>query len=136
MWSNSQLKNLRRHVDHLCKTCWLIGSASRFLETNVVEILRQPGTMGWNIFWTWNPISIPFVLPLWFFQCVFKSIPLLVCTLCKNENERQRTKQVPIPLPRASRNFLNVKTRNDKKFYNWKSEIIPLICFGKQMDRT
>ena len=56
--------------------------------------------------------------------------------LGENENERQKTKQVPIPLPRASRNFPNVKTRNEKKFYNWTSEIIPFIRFGKQMDRT
>ena len=54
----------------------------------------------------------------------------------ENENERQKTKQVPIPLPRSSRNFPDVKTRNEKKFYNWTSEIIPFICFGKQMDRT
>ena len=54
----------------------------------------------------------------------------------ENENERQKTEQVPIPLPRASRNFPDVKTRNKKKIYNWTSEIIPFICFGKQMDRT
>ena len=41
------------------------------------------------------------------------------------------TKPVPIPLPRASRNFPDVKTR-----YNWTSEIIPFIRLGKQMDRT
>ena len=52
----------------------------------------------------------------------------------ENENERQKTKQVPIPLPKASRNFTDVKTRNEKKFYNWTSEIIPFIRFGKQMD--
>ena len=57
-------------------------------------------------------------------------------TMFENENERQKTEQVPIPLPRASRNFPDVKTRNEKKFYNWTSEIIPFICFGKQMDRT
>ena len=54
----------------------------------------------------------------------------------ENKNERQKTKQVPIPLPRASRNFANFKTRNDFFFYNWTSEIIPFICFGKQIDRT
>ena len=57
-------------------------------------------------------------------------------TLFETENERQKTKSVPIPLPRASRNFPDVKTRNDIFFYNRISEIIPFICFGKQMDRT
>jgi hypothetical protein len=55
-------------------------------------------------------------------------------TLFESENERQKIE--PIPLPRASMNFPDVKTRNEKKFYNWTSEIIPFICFGKQMDRT
>ena len=57
-------------------------------------------------------------------------------TLFETENERQKTKAVPIPLPRAFRNFPDVKTRNDFFFYNWTSEIIPFIHFGKQMDRT
>ena len=34
-------------------------------------------------------------------------------TLFESENERQKIEPVPIPLPRASRNFLDVKTRND-----------------------
>ena len=34
-------------------------------------------------------------------------------TLFESENERQKIDPVPIPLPRASRNFPNVKTRND-----------------------
>ena len=54
----------------------------------------------------------------------------------ENKNERKKTKQVPIPLPRASRNFPDVKPRNDFFFHNWTSEIIPFIRFGKQMDRT
>ena len=57
-------------------------------------------------------------------------------TLFESENERQKIEPVPIPLPRASRYFPNVKTRNEKKFYNWTLEIIPFIRFGKQMDRT
>ena len=36
-------------------------------------------------------------------------------TLFKNENECQKTKPVPISLPKASRNSPNVKTRNKKK---------------------
>ena len=34
-------------------------------------------------------------------------------TLFESENERQKIEPVPFPLPRASRNFPNVKTRND-----------------------
>jgi hypothetical protein len=56
--------------------------------------------------------------------------------LFENENERQKIEPVPLPLPRASRNFPDVKTRNEKKIYNWTSEIIPFIRFEKQMDRT
>ena len=55
-------------------------------------------------------------------------------TLFERENEREKIEPVPILLPRASRNFPDVKTRNEKKFYNWTSEIIPFIRFGKQMD--
>ena len=36
-------------------------------------------------------------------------------TLFESKNERQKIEPVPIPLPRASRNFPNVKTRNEKK---------------------
>ena len=36
-------------------------------------------------------------------------------TLFESENEWQKIEQVPIPLPRASRNFPDVKTRNEKK---------------------
>ena len=53
-------------------------------------------------------------------------------TMFESENEWQKIEQVPIPLPRASRNFSNIKTRNNFFFYNWTSEIIPFICFGKQ----
>jgi hypothetical protein len=53
----------------------------------------------------------------------------------KSENERQKIEPVPIPHPRASRNFPDVKTRNDFFFPNWTSEIIPFICLGMQMDR-
>ena len=57
-------------------------------------------------------------------------------TLFESENKRQKIEPVPIPLPRASRNFPDVKTRNQIFFHNWTSEIIPFICFGMQMDRT
>ena len=39
--------------------------------------------------------------------------PLNLLTLFESENERQKIEQVPIPLPRASRNVPDVKTRND-----------------------
>ena len=45
----------------------------------------------------------------------------IVCTLLESENERQKIEPVPIPLPRASRNFPDVKTRN---------EIISIIGHG------
>ena len=57
-------------------------------------------------------------------------------TLFEGENERQKIEPVPIPLPRASRNFPDVKTRNEIFFHNWTSEIIPFIRFGMQMDGT
>ena len=57
-------------------------------------------------------------------------------TLFESENERQKIEPVPIPLPRVSRNFPDVKTRNEIFFHNWTLEIIPFIRFGKQMNRT
>ena len=57
-------------------------------------------------------------------------------TLFESENERQKIEPVPILLPRASRNFPDVKTRNENSFHNWTLEIIPFIRFGMQMDRT
>ena len=57
-------------------------------------------------------------------------------TLFESENERQKIEPVPISLPKASRNFPDVKTRNDFFFHNWTSEIIPFIRFGMQMDGT
>ena len=56
--------------------------------------------------------------------------------LFESENERQKIEPVPIPLPRAFRNFPDVKTRNKFFFHNWTSEIISFIHFGMQMDGT
>ena len=42
----------------------------------------------------------------------------LVYTLFENKSEWQTTEPVPIPLPRASRNFPDVKTGNEKFFYS------------------
>ena len=61
---------------------------------------------------------------------------ILQSTLSENENERQKTEPVPILLPRAYRNFPDVKTRNEKKFDNWTLEIIPFIRYPIQIDRT
>ena len=60
----------------------------------------------------------------------------LVNTLFESENERQKIEPVPILLPRASRNFPDVKTRNEKYFHNLTLEIISFIRFGMQMDGT
>ena len=57
-------------------------------------------------------------------------------TLFESVNEKQKIEPVPIPLPRASRNSPDVKTRNEFFFHNWTSEIIPFIHFEMQMDRT
>ena len=76
-------------------------------------------------------------VPLLFFPAPERTFTKTTpCTLFESENERQKIEPVPIPLPRASRNFPDVKTKNEKKIYNWTSEIIPFIRFGKQMDRT
>ena len=58
------------------------------------------------------------------------------CTLFESKNERQKIEPVHIPLPRASRNFPEVKTRNGFFFHNWTSEIILFIRLGMQMDGT
>ena len=50
--------------------------------------------------------------------------------------KRQKIEPVPIPLPRASRNFPDVKQKTIFFFHNWTSEIIPYIRFGMQMDGT
>ena len=71
-------------------------------------------------------------------DCIFQFTYLQTYrnTLFESENERQKIEPVPNPLPRASRNFSDVKTRNIFFFHNWTLEIIPFICFGMQMDRT
>ena len=78
-------------------------------------------------------------------KCTFSCLPItykslaechLPYTLFERKNERQKIEPVPILLPRASRNFSDVKTRNEFYFHNWTSEIIPFICFGMQMNRT
>ena len=41
---------------------------------------------------------------------------------------KQKIEPVPIPLHRASRNFPNVKTRNDFFFHNWTPDLSVLGC--------
>jgi hypothetical protein len=56
-------------------------------------------------------------------------------TLWENENERQKTEQVPIPLPRAAGSCFEAKKM--KKFFllAWTLEIIQFIRFENHMDR-
>ena len=61
------------------------------------------------------------ILLLSIFFCFILAI--LQDTLFEKGNEWQKIEQVPIQLPRASRNFPNVKTRNEKNFYNGTSEM-------------
>ena len=51
-------------------------------------------------------------------------------TLQENENEWPKTEQVPISLPRVSRNFPDAEIRN------WTLEIYPFTCLIKKMNRT
>ena len=90
---------------------------------------------------TYNQMNIFFISR--FNWQTFESISLKITsksksksTLFESENERQKIEPVPILLPRASRNFPDVKTRNEIFFHNWTSEIIPFIRFGMQMDGT
>ena len=84
-----------------------------------------------------NKNLVPFRLLYWFMTDLNMSDNLTtIYTLFESENERQKIEPVPKPLPRASRNFPDVKTRNNFFFHNWTLEIIPFIRFGKQMDRT
>ena len=86
-----------------------------------------------HFFFFWKMKMISYWTENHFFVC---STVVIEYTLFESENEWQKTKPVLILLPRPSRNFPNVKTRNEKKIYNWTSEIIPFICFEKQMNRA
>jgi hypothetical protein len=50
-------------------------------------------------------------------------------TMFESENEWQKIEQVPIPPPRASWNFPDVKTRNEKKSINRLLKTGPIDCF-------
>jgi hypothetical protein len=49
-----------------------------------------------------------------------------------------KTRQVPIPLPRAPKNFPHAKTRKEKIYIigHWTLEIIPFIQYPIQINRT
>ena len=57
-------------------------------------------------------------------------------TLWENENERQKTEQVPIPLPRAAGSCFEAKKMKKIFLLAWTSEIIQFIQYPIQMDRT
>ena len=104
---------------------WLLGS--------FIQFPRLLGLTFHHILfcWTLTQLTIKVLME----GNVLKSVANY-CTLFESENERQKIEPVPIPLPRASRNCPDIKTRNNFFFHNWTSEIIPFIRFGMQMDRT
>ena len=56
-------------------------------------------------------------------------------TLWENENERQKTEQVPIPLSRVAGSCFEAKKMKKKILLAWTSEIIQFIRFENHMDR-
>ena len=56
-------------------------------------------------------------------------------TLCENENERQKTEQVPIPLSRVAGSCFEAKKMRKFFLLAWTSEIIQFIRFENHMDR-
>ena len=55
-------------------------------------------------------------------------------TLWETENERQKTEQVTIPLPKAAGSCFEAKKIKKKNFLAWTSEIIQFIRFENHMD--
>ena len=53
---------------------------------------------------------------IWKYELQLTTGTYLLNTLFESENGRQKIEPVPIPRPRASRNFPNVKTRNETFF--------------------
>ena len=105
---------------HQCNFC-KGGKAKTLVISGPSETRRDYGAV---LLWGWTIAPCPHI------------ISGIVYTLFESENERQKIEPVPIPLSRASRNFPDFKTRNEKKIHNWTSEIIPFIPFGMQMDGT
>ena len=84
----------------------------------------------------WCPLNL--TTYQWFTKCNFKVHTTYLCIPIHYTRDCFLiamlilwSPQFPILLPRASRNFPNVKTRNETFFYNWTSEIIPFICLSK-----
>ena len=57
-------------------------------------------------------------------------------TLFENETEWQKTEQVQFHFSALLGTSPMLKQETKKKIYNWTSEIIPFICFNKQVDET
>ena len=55
-------------------------------------------------------------------------------TLWANENERKKTEQVTIPLPRAAGSCFEAKKIKENFLLVWTSEIIQFIQFENHMD--
>ena len=77
--------------------------------------------------------SFLFAMNNWSYATALHQSALYYYTLFESENERQKIEPDPIPLPRDSRNFPDVKTRKIFFFHNWTLEIIPFIGFWMQM---
>jgi hypothetical protein len=73
-------------------------------------------------------------------QCLIRNYSLLIYngalsnTLWENENERQKTEQVPIPLSRVAGSCFEAKKMKKIFLLAWTSEIIQLIRFENHMD--
>ena len=90
-------------------------------DAEVPPYIHQFSKWARPFFYFLNKVGPPFP-PTW-----------LLHTLFEIENEWQKTEQVPISFPRASRNF-SEKQENSIFFYNWTSEMIPFIRFGQDLD--
>ena len=64
------------------------------------------------------------------------SLCFLLCTyITLWENERKKTEQVTISLPRAARSFFDAEKMKNFFLITWTSEIIQFIRFEMHMDR-
>ena len=117
---------------------WIINLCTKYLTCNRLKFQVSMNCCH-RQFKTENLLCTYFLTKscfLWSRKKLHTSHPRCITTLFESENERQKIEPVPLPLPRASRNFPDVKTRNDFFFHNWTSEIILFIRFGMQMDGT
>ena len=59
---------------------------------------------------------------------------VIIIKMYLDENERQKTEQVPIPLPRAAGSCFEAKKMKKNFLLAWTSEIIQFIRFENHMD--